>query len=243
MSRARSRQPDAPSAAELETRLGHRFSNPRLLETALTHGSAGETDASVASYERLEFLGDSVLGLTIAELLFRRDSDAREGEMSRLKASLVSTASLAECARALGIEPWVKRGRGYAASLSHAVLADVVEALTAAIYLDGGLQAAQDFVRRILGDRLEQARESTEVDAKTRLQEIYQGILRETPTYSLADAAGPDHARVFVAEVHVKGRPPVQGRGMSRKAAEQAAAAAAIEAWALDTVAKGDKSR
>lgn len=230
------------SLASIEAGIGYRFVDRGLLERALTHGSALETGEVDESYERLEFLGDSVIGLTVAELLYRRDAAASEGEMSRLKASLVSTHGLAECARSLGVEPWVRRGRGYASHLSQAVLADIVEAIAGAIYLDGGLQAAQDYVRRLLGDRLATASERHEVDAKTRLQEIYQGRFRETPRYALLATEGPDHDRVFVAEARVEGRTPVSGRGGSRKAAEQAAAAAAIAAWELDTIEKGDKS-
>ncbi len=212
----------------LETALGYRFRQPALLETALTHRSAGRRNN-----ERLEFLGDAILGFVISEALFERFPEATEGQLSRMRANLVKGETLAGIARHLNLGDHLILGSGELKSggfRRESTLADAVEALIGAIYQDGGLDAARDFVLRHLGrhiDRLDPG--GVLKDPKTRLQEYLQARGRALPRYEVTAVRGKTHDQVFEVVCHVDGlEEPSRGSGGSRRKAEQAAAAAAL---------------
>lgn len=228
----------------VERRLGHRFRDRSVLERALTHRSfANETWRSAdRNYERLEFLGDALLGFLVAELLYRADPDADEGVLTRRKQVVVRSSTLATAASALGLGEALRLSRGEQETGGRSkgsLLADAFEAVLGAVYRDGGLRAARAFVRRHLGGALRDAAGTFEVDEdyKTRLQERVQGELRVTPTYRIVSKSGPDHDRRFRAEVRFGARVVGSGAGTSRKRAEQSAAAAALRR--LDSDARG----
>lgn len=231
------READSLPFASLEQRLGYRFRDRALLRRALTHRSwAHEQGVGEDSYERLEFLGDSLLGFLVAHRLWIEDPEASEGTLSRRKQAVVRTETLAAGARALGLGGALRLGRGEERSGGRAkasLLADVFEAVLAAVYLDGGVRAARPFVRRHLGAAIRRAGGFVEIadDFKTRLQERAQARLHHTPAYRIVRRSGSDHAPEFVAEVRVCGRLLGRGRGASRKLAEQSAARQAFEAW------------
>lgn len=217
--------------------LGYRFSDTGLLETALTHRSHSHERGSAASanYERLEFLGDALLGFLTADRLFRDDHAASEGVLSRRRQSVVRAPTLASAARRLGLGEAIRLGRGEELTGGRdksSLLADLFEAVLGAVYLDGGLRPARAFVRRHLRDELRGARLSTagRDDFKTQLQELTQAELQLTPRYRIVSTSGPDHAMVFEAEVLLGRRVLGRGTGTNRKRAEQEAARAAIEA-------------
>jgi ribonuclease-3 len=221
----------------LETRIGYRFRDRGLLEHALTHKSKAHEDPSggVIDNESLEFLGDAVLGLVIADALCRRFPHSTEGHKSKIKAMLVSTASLAELAERLDLGDHMILGRGEEKTggrRKQALLADTCEALIAAIYLDGGLEPARQFIIRELGPILEEAGRPDYFgrDHKSRLQEALQGLGRPLPSYRIAGEAGPEHRKLFHVEVLVGGEVLAQGVGRTKKDAEQDAAKAALEA-------------
>lgn len=224
------------ASGEVETRLGYRFRDPWLLETALTHSSHRHERQHVATdYERLEFLGDALLGFLVADRLFRDDAEASEGLLSRRRIAVVRRSTLADAAQAMGLGEVVRLGRGEAASgggRKASVLADVFEAVLGAVYLDGGLRAARAFVRRHLGERLRETEGAEPDDPKTTLQETIQGRSRRTPRYRLVSTSGPAHAMLFEAEVTVAGRVLGRGSGTNRKRAESEAARAALAALA-----------
>jgi ribonuclease-3 len=220
----------------LETRIGYRFRDRGLLEHALTHRSKAHEDPSggVIDNESLEFLGDAVLGLVIADALCRKFPHSSEGQKSKIKAMLVSTASLAELAERLDLGEHMILGRGEEKTggrRKHALLADTCEALIAAIYLDGGLEPARQFVLRELGDTLEQAGRPDYFgrDHKSRLQEALQSLGRSLPAYRVIGEAGPEHRKLFHVEVTVAGEVIAQGTGRTKKDAEQDAAKAALD--------------
>jgi ribonuclease-3 len=220
----------------LETRLGYRFRDRGLLEHALTHRSKAHEDPSggVIDNESLEFLGDAVLGLVIADALCRTFPQSSEGQKSKIKAMLVSTASLAELAERLDLGEHMILGRGEEKTggrRKHALLADTCEALIAAIYLDGGLEPARQFLLRELGDTLEQAGRPDYFgrDHKSRLQEALQSLGRSLPAYRVVGEAGPEHRKLFHVEVTVGGDVIAQGTGRTKKDAEQDAAKAALD--------------
>jgi ribonuclease-3 len=211
--------------------LGHRFADPKLLAEALTHSSAHARRGSPRqSYQRLEFLGDRVLGLVVAELLWRRFPEEAEGELTRRHTGLVRRESLVEVARALGLGAFVILSQGEAqagARDNPSVLADACEAVIAALYLDGGLEAARAFVHRYWAPLL-QGTATPPRDAKTALQEWAQGRGRGLPTYETVSVAGPAHKRVFTVSARVEGAEPATASGSSKRAAETAAAAELI---------------
>ena len=213
----------------LEKRLGYRFREPSLLETALTHRSYAHEKDTGANYERLEFLGDSVLGLVAGEWLFHRHPDLPEGELSKRKAHLVSRPVLARHASSLGLGEEIRLGVGEERSggrTKASLLADVWEAILGAVYLDGGLEPAARLVLPLLEDGTERR---GPYDAKTHLQEVLQGQGRNLPEYVLAEETGPDHAKRFTVECRIRGEVAGVGEGRSKKKAEQAAASAALE--------------
>ena len=211
--------------AWLERELGYRFSDDTLLTRALTHRSAG-----ARHNERLEYLGDAALSLVVAEALYHRLPDAPEGHLSRLRASLVRRSSLAETARDLGFPTRLHLGPGELKSGGYrreSILADALEAVLGAIYLDGGLDALRPVVLRLYGERLEAlpAHEALK-DPKTRLQERLQARGLPLPVYHVEGVEGEDHHQQFKVACEVAGiATDVKGSGSSRRAAEQAAAA------------------
>jgi ribonuclease-3 len=215
----------------LERRIGYRFSDLDLLDRALTHSSRANEDPSGRSRhnEPLEFLGDAVIGLVVADLLHRRDPEGTEGSKSRARAQLVSAASLARRAQELGLPDLIVLGRGEEKTGGRqkaALWADAYEALLAALYLDGGFEAAHRFVRSEFAHDLE--REPEVPDAKSALQELQQGRGEGVPEYRLAAEEGPSHRRVFRVECWIQGRMVGEGEGHSKKEAQQEAARRAL---------------
>lgn len=221
-------------ASPLELRLGHIFRDRALLAEAQCHRSYvnEHREPGLRDNERLEFLGDAVLNLVVGHALLRRFPERREGDLSRMRASLVNERELARLARRLGVGEGLKLGRGESRSGGHAkgsILAGALEALIAAVYLDGGLAAAFEIVEGLfepLIGRLEPGGGS-QSDHKTRLQELVQGRSGERPRYTLVAAEGPDHDKTFVVRLEVLGV-ATEGTGKSKKAAEQDAAARAL---------------
>lgn len=231
----------AVAGAEAARLLGHDFTRPALLAEALTHPSAlpmtqkGRRRARRAAvprhYERLEFLGDRVLGLVVADLLWRRFDAEPEGPLTRRHAQLVRRETLAAVAVEIGLDRVIHLSPAEAASgaaRSPAILADVVEAVIAAIYLDGGFAAAFAFVERWWGPRLAEM-ERPPRDPKTLLQEWAQGSGLPLPEYRLVGTSGPDHALQFTIAVRVAGHDEASATASSKRAAETAAAAAVLE--------------
>ena len=216
-----------PSAAKaIEARLGHEFADRALLTEALTHSSATGRDRGRRSNERLEFLGDRVLGLVIADLLIALYPGEGEGDLSRRHAALVRRETLAEVAADLGAARWLVVGRSEEEAggrANPALLANVVEALIGALYLDGGLGAAKRFIRQHWLPRL-QSMAVPPRDAKTSLQEWAQSRGLGLPIYEVAAVAGPAHAPRFDVSVSLSGFPPGRAIAGSKRAAEQAAA-------------------
>lgn len=220
-------QRSKPDLADLEKRLGHVFRERRLLEHALTHMSAAPADAKrTASYQRLEFLGDRVLGMAVAELLFKTYPSAEEGELSRRLADLVRKETCADMALQWAIGPYLRLGDGEASSgarKNKAILADACESIVGAVFLDGGYPAALALIEASLGDRLRLTVRPSR-DAKTALQEWAQGQGLITPSYIEIGRSGPDHAPMFKVAAQVQGLPDGIGEGRSKRLAEQAAA-------------------
>ena len=220
---------------QLETRIGYRFKDRGLLEHALTHKSKAHEDPSggVDDNESLEFLGDAVLGLVVSEALFRAFPNYTEGQKSKIKANLVSTASLAELAEVLGLGDHMILGRGEEKTggrKKQALLADTCEALIAAIYIDGGLEPSRQFLLREFATGIEDARQPEYFgrDHKSRLQERLQALGRPLPSYRIAGEVGPDHRKLFHVEVLVGEDVLAQGAGRTKKEAEQDGARAAL---------------
>ncbi|HVV94374.1 MAG TPA: ribonuclease III [Hyphomicrobiales bacterium] len=213
----------------LQARIGHRFSDPALALRALTHLSALDPTAGrEESYQRLEFLGDRVLGLVVAAMLFEAFPTAHEGELSRRLAELVRAEACAEVAGEMDLGPALVLGSGEAHSggrRKRAILADACEALIGAVFLDGGLAAADGLIRRYWQPRMAAPRRPLR-DAKTALQEWVQGRGLPAPTYRQTGRAGPDHRPLFQVLAEVPEMTPAEGQGRSKREAEQAAAAA-----------------
>jgi ribonuclease-3 len=221
----------------LETALGYRFRDRALLLKALTHRSHSHERGRGAedSYERLEFLGDALLGLFVADWLFRRDETAPEGSLSRRRQMVVRTSTLAAIAGRIGLGDAIRLGRGEELTGGRgkvSLLADLFEAVLGAVYLDGGVRPARAFVRRHLGRTLLETGtgERRSDDYKTRLQEEIQARLQRTPGYRIVSTTGPAHALRFEVEVLVDGRALGRGTGSNRKRAEQDAARQALTA-------------
>ncbi len=228
-----------PDLEQLCVRLDYSFGDPSLLLQAVRHSSYIHEHPELAgeSYERLEFLGDAVLELVITELLYRRFPEAAEGQLSKARAGVVNENRLANVARSLGVGPCLLLGRGeelQGGREKPSILADVVEALAAAIYLDGGLEEARRVLSALLGEAAENALLRTpKKDYKTRLQEEVQEFLHITPGYELIHTEGPDHAKIFTVSLVIDGRRVATGSGRSKKEAEQDAARRGLEAWRL----------
>lgn len=217
---------------ELEKKLGYRFRNIGLLEHAMTHSSYANEHraAGITSNERLEFLGDSVLGMVVADYLFEKHPNMPEGELTRTRAALVCENSLYEVARTLNLGRCLRLGKGEDSGGGRSrpsILADATEAMLAAVYLDGGIEPVRTIIRAYILDKEEE--KSVDRDYKTALQELVQRHPGQAVSYRLIDETGPDHARVFVMEVSVGEKPVGIGRGRSKKEAEQMSAKAALE--------------
>lgn len=215
----------------LEDRLGYQFKNGALLENALTHSSYANEhrDAGITSNERLEFLGDSVLGMVVADHLYREHPNMPEGELTRTRAALVCEGSLFEVARALELGRYLRLGKGEDAGGGRerpSILADATEAVLAAVYLDGGIAQARRLIRALILGHEEEM--SASRDYKTALQELVQRESGQKLTYILVGEEGPDHAKRFSVEVQLNGETVGSGEGRTKKAAEQSAAKAAI---------------
>jgi ribonuclease-3 len=223
-----SRTATGPDLSGLEERLGHRFARPELAITALTHISGATGSCRTASYQRLEFLGDRVLGLAVSAMLYAAFPQAAEGELSRRLADLVRKESCAEVAAAWEVGPYLRLGPGESQSGGRgrpAILGDVCEAIIGAVFLDGGFEAASGVVRRAWEARMRSPRRALQ-DPKTALQEWAQGLGKPTPVYTETNRSGPAHAPRFVVAVAISGCAPADGFGTSKRGAEQAAAEA-----------------
>jgi ribonuclease III len=215
---------------ELETKLGYRFKNPELLERALTHASVRGGKVARFDNERLEFIGDRVLGLAIAEALNGQYPDASEGELARRYNRLVRGEACAKVARNIGLGTHLILSESEADSGGRnktTILADAAEALLGAVFIDGGFEKARAVVHKLWQDQSEPVPEVA-VDAKSALQEWAQGQGLALPRYTVVARKGPDHAPRFTAEVLIAGRAPAQGEGASKRIAEQAAASALL---------------
>jgi len=225
---------NAANFSRLEQQLGYSFTQPKLLQLALTHRSF-----SHHNNERMEFLGDSILGFLVAEALFGRFPDAREGQLSRLRAKLVKGQTLASIARRFALGDWLRLGSGELKSggfRRESILADTLEAVLGAIYLDGGMVAARRRALAWFSEELSALTlEEPNKDAKTRLQEFLQSRGCELPNYQVLDMQGEPHQRHFVVECSTSLLPAkTQGQGGSRRIAEQIAARSALIALGLE---------
>ncbi len=220
------------ATAAIEARIGHQFADPNLLTAAITHVSALKPSRKRGeSYQRLEFLGDHVLGLIVSDMLYRTFPSADEGEMSKRLADLVRKESCAEVAKSLGLTDDIKLGAvgaGAGARLRKSVLGDICEAVIGAVFLDGGYAAAADFVERNWTERMQKPRRPLR-DPKTVLQEWAQGKGLPTPVYREVERTGPHHDPQFRVAVDLPGLAPAEGVGGSKRAAEKVAASVMIE--------------
>ncbi len=249
--------PDEPDTAALEAALGHTFADRALLRRCLTHSSIARTP--LESNERLEFLGDAILGAAVCERLFAARTDLAEGELTKLKSGLVSRRHCATLADRLNLEPLIRTGKGLAGAqratgrpgrVPRSVLSNAVEAVIAGVYLDGGWEAARACVNRLLdaaaadppalapaaappsGGAPEVRRGADGVNYKSRLQHRTQTAGHGPPSYETLSVEGPDHAKTFTMRAVIAGVRHPPGAGPTKKAAEQAAAAAALAALA-----------
>ena len=217
----------------LENELGYTFQNPALLDRALTHSSYANEREALGDNERLEFLGDAVLGLICGEYLYKTYPKMEEGELSKLRAALVCEKSLFGFAKEIGLGEEILLGKGEEAGGGRerpSVLSDAFEALLAAIYLDGGMKEAENFVLPFLKRGAEHVvKEVRTDDYKTALQEIIQKNKEETLTYRLAKESGPDHDKCFEVELLINSNVMARGVGKSKRQAEQDAARQALE--------------
>lgn len=220
------------SQSELEKTIGYVFSNKKLLKTALTHSSfSNESRVDEQNNERQEFLGDSVLSIIVSDFLFR-NFRVPEGELTKLRASLVCEQSLYEFASAISLGEYLLLGHGErqnGGAERPSILSDAFEALIASIYLDSGIDEARKFVIPFVETMLMQGEESTFVDYKTILQEIIQKNPEEIIQYKLVDESGPDHDKMFTVELYLNSNVIGKGSGRSKKIAEQEAAKQALE--------------
>ncbi|MGE0763198.1 MAG: ribonuclease III [Bdellovibrionales bacterium] len=223
----------------LTQRLGREFRDPALLQQALTHKSFHNENLNVSRghNERLEFLGDAVLDLALSDILMREFPLLDEGDLSKLRASLVNEAILAEVANEYGFAAHMRLGRGETqtgGAQKPRLLASVFEAFVGALYLDAGFDEALSLLKRMFNDRLKQTDGQVHFarDYKTRLQELTQEIHRHAPQYLVIEESGPDHDKTFIVVAKIGGRDVATGRGRSKKTAEQDAARLALEALA-----------
>ncbi len=218
---------------DLEEAIGYHFSNITLLQNALAHSSYANERwrDSLMSNERLEFLGDSVLGMVVAQYLYETFPDRLEGDLTRMRADMVCEKSLASIAERIELGKYLLLGNGEEQAggrTRHSILADALESVIAACFLDGGMIAAEDFIRRFVLCNVPTTKMSN-ADYKTELQELVQQRKNQHLSYQLIAQSGPDHSKIFTVQVSLNERVVGQGSGSSKKRAEQAAAQAAIE--------------
>lgn len=222
-----------------EALIGHRYKNIELLKEALTHSSyANEGKKNSKNNERLEFLGDSVLSIIVAEHLFTHYKHLPEGELTKLRASLVCEKSLHKFAKKIGLGDYLYLGKGEENTGGRerpSILADAFEAVIASIYLDDGLESAKEFVLKFVPEHIDMNTVSVLSDYKTALQEIIQKNREEKIEYVLVDEVGPDHNKSFLVEVHLNSNVIGTGKGRSKKQAEQYAAKEALELMGYET--------
>lgn len=220
---------DEEALADCEDVLGYRFQNPTLLREALTHASGA--NHRLVSNERMEFLGDAILGAVVCDLLYRRFPDFLEGEMTRIKSIVVSRRTCAKISERLGIDEFLLIGKGMGSQMQtpSSMMADVFESLIGAIYLDGGMEAAQPFILRHIGPEIDAvAGGQGGVNHKSHLQQVAQRQFGETPIYQLLDEKGPDHSKCFKIAARIGGACYAPAWGRNKKDAEQNAALNAL---------------
>jgi ribonuclease-3 len=222
-----------PPLSDLQQRIGYTYTTTELLERSLTHKSYANENRVPYHNERMEFLGDSVLNLIISEYLMKSSPDSTEGDLSRLRAAVVSEPALATVAREIGLGDYLLLGKGEdqtGGRNKDSLLADCLEALIASLYLDGGKDAAEAFVLRFFEEMLKRTcRSGGTLDYKTLLQELCQERLKQLPDYRVVSETGPDHQKQFEVELSVKSEVYGRGRGRNKKEAEQKAAKEALE--------------
>lgn len=222
-----------PDPADLEERIGHAFTTPRFLRHALTHKSYANENRLLEHNERMEFLGDAVLSFVVSEYLMKTCPDSTEGDLSRLRAVVVSEPALAAVGREIGLGKYLLLGRGEEQTGGRdkdSLLADCVEALIAAVYLDAGKDRAEAVILRFFEDLIRKTCSMRGTfDYKTELQELCQERLKLLPEYRVVSESGPDHRKQFEVELTVMGRVYGRGAGRSKKEAEQRAAKEALE--------------
>ncbi len=217
--------------SELEERIGYRFQTPSLLKQAITHSSYTNEQKinKQKHYERLEFLGDAVLELVSSEFLFKEHPEMQEGQLTKLRASMVCEPALAFCARDIDLEKFIFLGKGEETTggrYRDSIISDVMEAVIGAIFLDGGMEKAREYIYRFILSDLEHKK--LFYDSKTNLQEYAQGELKKELHYVIVDESGPEHNKVFTVEVMVDNHILGKGQGRTKKAAEQQAAYEAL---------------
>ncbi|MCG5055568.1 MAG: ribonuclease III [Myxococcales bacterium] len=235
---------DASAYSALEQQLQHRFRNPALCEQALTHKSwvNENQEARRAHNERLEFLGDAVLALVVSDLLMKRHPDSSEGELSKTRAAVVNEAGLTRVAEALSLGQWVFLGRGEEQAGGRSkpsILADALEALIGAVFVDAGFPAAHATVDGLFGERILEAQKVAGRDYKSRLQELSQAAMKVAPSYTVVGQSGPEHDTMFEVAVQIGGREFARASGRSKKSAQQAAAARALDILERETAGQG----
>lgn len=222
-----------PPLSDIQQRIVYTFKDPELLERALTHKSYANENKVPYHNERMEFLGDSVLNLVVSEYLMKLCPDSTEGDLSRLRAAIVSEPALAAVARWLGLGDFLLLGRGEEQTGGRnkdSLLADCLEALIASLYFDGGKDMAETFILRSFEEVIKKTCASGgTLDYKTELQELCQDRLKQLPEYRIISETGPDHRKQFTMEVWIKGTLSGLGIGKSKKEAEQRAAKEALE--------------
>ena len=219
------------SINELEDKIGYQFKDKQLLEQALTHSSyANERKINPKDhYERLEFLGDAVLELVSSDFLFRAYTTLPEGKLTKMRASIVCEQALASRAADIGLADFMLLGKGEEATggrKRESIISDVMEAVIGAIYLDGGLKEAENYIKRIVIPCLDE--QQIIYDSKTLLQEYAQGVLKKGYYYEVVGESGPEHDKLFEVEVKLDGKPVGRGQGKTKKSAEQKAAYTAL---------------
>lgn len=223
---------------QLEKNIGYTFKNKSLLKNALAHSSyANERKGGTTSNERLEFLGDSVLSIIVSDYIYKNFPNLPEGQLTRLRASLVCEKSLCEFSKELKVGDYILLGKGEKANGGNerpSILADAFEAILAAIYLDGGMEPAKAHVLRFVTQELTHFDNDSFKDYKTELQEIIQRNPEEQLSYVLIGESGPDHDKCFTVEVHLNSNVIGSGKGHSKKNAEQAAARQALELMGIE---------
>ena len=218
---------------DLQNKLHYKFKNPKYLENALTHSSyANERRKNTKSNERLEFLGDSVLSIVVSDYIYKHCPDYPEGDLTKLRSALVCEKTLCKFSRSLNLGEYLLLSKGELHSKGNerpSILADAFEAIIASIYLDGGMEAAREFVLRFVVPEIKKPYTKLFKDYKTSLQEIVQKNPEESLKYVLVSESGPDHNKHFVMEVHLNNNVIGKGGGRSKKEAEQNAAKEALE--------------